>query len=165
MADYLMHARTLCNQLVAIGEIIPESELVLAVIGGLGTGYESLVTSMTFLDLEVILKDYDMSNAKEKSAPNFAHTVATVSQQRPTSENQFVCQIFGKKNHIALNCYNRYNAIKFPHNHKRNVGCSGVPIGGGSMNLAFGGGNDQLAPWYLDSGASSHVTSNSHHLI
>lgn len=61
--------------------------------------------------------DYDMMNPEEKSSPIFAHAVTTTSQR--IFENQFQpCQICGKKNRSALNCYNTYNATKYTHNHK-----------------------------------------------
>lgn len=70
MNDYLAHVQALRNHLTTIGEAILEPELVSTVIGGLGAGNESLATSMTtrfnrsitFLDLEAILMDYELSN-------------------------------------------------------------------------------------------------------
>lgn len=135
MVDYLFHVMMFCNRLLTINEVILEPELVLTIIGGLGVGYESMFTSMTtrfdrsmtFLDLEEILMDYDMTNLEEKSFPIFTHAIITTPQR--SSENRFQsCQICGKKNPSALN---RYNATKYSYNHKWNVVCLGVPIGGG----------------------------------
>lgn len=44
MSEYIAYARSLCEQLIAIGEVVMESEVVLNVVGGLGSEYESLKT-------------------------------------------------------------------------------------------------------------------------
>lgn len=137
---------------MAIGEVIPESKFILAVIGGLGVGYESLVTSMTtrfnrsmrFLDLEVILMNYDMTNDEQQSAPNFAHCGGYFLTSSHLRKSIHLSNLW-KKKHSALSYYNRYNAVKFPHDHKHDVVCSDVPTGRGSMNLASRGENEQLS--------------------
>lgn len=73
LIDYIAHARAgaLHDQMVAIGEIISKPEMVLIVVEGLRRDYESLVTSITtrfdgsvtFLDLQAMLMDHDMSES------------------------------------------------------------------------------------------------------
>lgn len=63
--DYVDHAWSLHDQLIAIDEVVPESEVILNVVGGLGSEYEFLKISITtrfdakmvFLDLCAILID------------------------------------------------------------------------------------------------------------
>lgn len=80
MADYIAHVRSLH---ISIREKIPESEVVLTVIGGLGVGYESLVTSLTtkldhsmmFVNLQAILMDHELGVDLDTLAPIAANVV------------------------------------------------------------------------------------------
>lgn len=91
---------------------------------------------------------------------NVATTTPPVkSRNNGSSEVHFVpYQIFGWKGHGALNCYNRYNAKKFPHTHNHQILCSGFPMEG-LVNFACNSSNNSSI-WYLDFGASSYILSN-----
>lgn len=65
MESYSAHIQKILDNLIIVGEIMKESEIVLTVIGGLGPDYASFVTSlctcfdhaMMFVVLQVILMD------------------------------------------------------------------------------------------------------------
>lgn len=116
MMEYLTHVRLLLGSLIAVGENLSQSEIIIAVIGGLGIESESFVQSittkfdhsMTNIDLQSLLMDKEMSHPLEiPSLPS----INLVSSDAFNSDVKLVsCQICNKKGHGTLNCYGQFNA-------------------------------------------------------
>lgn len=92
----------------------------------------------------------------------FSINLAVASQDRDKDrkkEGKLFCHICNKKNHSALNCYNRFNGSKFPPQHSRRMNV--VPT---LVHLAASSTLEHITMWYPDSGATNHITANAYHI-
>ena len=47
MLEFILKMKTICDNLVAIGELVNERDHILQILGGLGLEYNSIVASLT----------------------------------------------------------------------------------------------------------------------
>lgn len=104
MEEYLAHIQMLLDVLIAVGEIFKQSELVLNVIGELGSEYDPLKTALTsrfdhqmkFVDLQALLMDYEMNHLPETFSTLFVNAISAESS-KSNGESKGPCQICGRK--------------------------------------------------------------------
>lgn len=130
--DYVDHARSMVDNLIVVGEVLSDSEIILAVLEGLRPEYSSFVTSVTtkfdhnmsFIDFQSILMDLELNDASVEvvMAPIAANVVTTSSSKGGVSNvRKNSCQICNRPGYGAINCYNRFNAQRFPPTHNRKL--------------------------------------------
>lgn len=186
MSAYIDHVCGILDSLVVVGEVFNESKVILIVVDGLGPEYASFATSLkmkfdhslTFVDLQSMLTDIDIDidivdSSNAISTPLIANVVACYDFSKlgvMVDAKLVPCQICNRKGHGAVNCYNRFNARRFPPSHNRKLVVVGIsPRNGnnrdmvGSTNVVSRG-DDRMSVWYPDSEASSHVTGNKNNL-
>ncbi|XP_041016398.1 uncharacterized protein LOC121258996 [Juglans microcarpa x Juglans regia] len=67
-----------------------------------------------------------------------------------SGDNRPICQIYSKKGHMALDCYNRFN---FSYQGR-------LPLSDLAAMAAEGNTSYAQQVWYADSGTNAHITSN-----
>jgi hypothetical protein len=214
--DYLLTAKSLADQLAAIGKGVDDEDLISYVIGGLNPSYHTFVTTFSygnrdiavpFEDFQTELLNYEQllevhqkplqpdggqfafhlnrqknqHPSKKYRAPQYgrhlprqshhhpfsagsqpsqqqssispkhpAHFQYGKSSSPPTSHNRPPCQICWKISHQALDCYHRMD-FAFQGRHP--------PAQLAAMAAYTPAPPEVEQPWYLDSGANHHVTS------
>lgn len=130
--EYILQMRTIANGLQAIGQSITDDDLVLHILGGLGTEYEALIVSLTargdiptLSALQSILHTHEMRLLQASSSGMISTSTPTANvatkdsksgnndkskgKPRFNSKPKVVCQLCGKNNHIAAKCFKRFD--------------------------------------------------------
>lgn len=68
-------------------------------------------------------------------------------------------QIYARKGHTAIICFNHINLTKYPPTHSRELSTSG-PIGMKTPSTNYVASNRAVKVWYPNSGATQHITSS-----
>lgn len=140
------------KELREAGVVIDDGELSLIALNSLDESYDSFVTSQTarideipFASLLGCLRSYEnhLSHQLELKGMSTANIVQT------GTTSSITCQICDKRGHTALACYNRHNEQRFLSKNDR-----------GKQRGCYSKNSSANVVWYLDSGASDHVTSN-----
>ncbi|KAI0528816.1 hypothetical protein KFK09_001359 [Dendrobium nobile] len=177
MVQYLNEVKTLVDQIAAAGGHIEEEDIILYILRGLPPQYQSFKTSIrtmtqplnldqlySFLITEEIHMTADFANPAVTESSNTAlfsnrgrgrrnrgrsygstHSVKESSTPAPT------CQICLKRGHTANDCWHRMNAQFVPKTQPSNKALVAEP-------------SSDYTDWYLDSGASSHLTKSLNNL-
>lgn len=132
MSEYLKRICVLKDKLAAAGDKLKDSQVILIALGGLGPEFQSFVTSitmrfdhsMTFPNLQQLLMDHELRIAPAQATTTIEANIVT--RPRSDSGRLKACQICSKKGHGDIDCYNRFNATRFPPNHKRKLTAVGV---------------------------------------
>lgn len=136
MDEYITKVTVLRDSLVATGESIKESKMILVTLAGLGDDYEAFVTAitarydpyLTFSHLCELIMDQDIRLEKSRMMDIQVVNIA-VNQSKSCStsysKSEIKCQICTKRGHNALECYNRLNTSKFPPTHGRTLSSQG----------------------------------------
>lgn len=174
MSDYNNKIAQMNDQLLSDGDVLKDSQIILIALGELGSCYESFKTSiisrfdhsMSFDDFSILLSDYETSlEPSPEKVTAQANIVTKAARSEVSGKATVVCQICSKKNHNALNGFNRINLLKFAPQHKRPLS----PLGPGqvsehpSVNYA-GTRGGAMACWYPEKGSTYHITSISRNL-
>ena len=210
--DYFVKMKNLADLLnVSGGQNFTDDELLLYILGGLGSEYESVVVLLTSRQGEVSLEEaqfmlqtqemrieHQVAQATLDFSGNPSANYANFKRGQPGGRgqglnartgqgnfnrgggrggrgrggNKIICQICGRAGHVAAKCYHRFD-ITFQGNqgNSRSANFSGGPQYGNSSgqnshhaymnqfdNPSSSGDVDQN--WYVDSGATNHVTSD-----
>ncbi|KAI0520417.1 hypothetical protein KFK09_007891 [Dendrobium nobile] len=174
MTQYLTEIKALVDQIAAAGATVDTEDIILYILNGLPSQYQSFKTAIRtmltpitldqlypFLLSEEVNIASDTAKAVTRPDPNTAlftyrgrgkrsrgrnsSTIPTTS--RPPASNNLICQICLKKGHSAQACWHRLNMQYTPSSR--------------TSNTALLAGNSTTEPnWFLDSGASSHLTNS-----
>ena len=87
------------------------------------------------------------SKSQNFNSTHAAKNSTSVAHQGNNKEEPPTCQICNKQNHTAITCFNRFNHAFTP---------SDIPQALAAMKLA----NTQDSTWFLDTGATDHITSD-----
>ncbi|PKU70959.1 Retrovirus-related Pol polyprotein from transposon TNT 1-94 [Dendrobium catenatum] len=171
MAEYLNEVKTLVDKIAAAGAKIDKEDVILYTLNGLPSAYQSfkgtirtLIHPISLDDLYAFLISEEI-NINTEAAKQLQHQDQNTAlytnrgrgrrgrgrnnYQNTRSNNQPLqqCQICNKKGHSANNCWHRYNNNYVPPPPKNNT----------ALNVT----NDNQNPdWYLDSGATAHLTND-----
>lgn len=160
------------NQLATAGEILKDSQLIFIAIGGLGSLCESFQTSITthfdhsisFESFTDLLLDFESSLEQAPATEEVTIQVNVASKSSKGGESlssgkaTVICQICGKKNHNALNCFNRINVSKFPPQHNRQLSPMGPSYVKASPSAKYAGFVAAMSGWYHDTGSTHRLT-------
>ncbi|KAL9999100.1 putative RNA-directed DNA polymerase [Helianthus debilis subsp. tardiflorus] len=117
-------AKSLFDQLIALGDPITEQSLILQILNGLHSDFRMFVTNIensdskpTFSQLRAKLLTFESrlkQNQDSHSVPIAAMAAMTVRPPPPhtdsSSQVTVICQICDKPGHRASNCYHRFNS-------------------------------------------------------
>lgn len=114
---YLSKVTKLVDNLITAGVEISTSEIIIYILEGIDTDYESIIAvissqleTMTPSTMRTLLTNQEIRNTNIRSS--FSSTLISVNaissnsrqdRERPT------CQICGKRSHIDVACHNKYN--------------------------------------------------------
>ena len=74
--DYILKIKSLAHELVSTGQVIPDDEIMLYILGGLGPEYESMVVNLTSKDYVTLPEAQFMLQAHELHLENFHNALA-----------------------------------------------------------------------------------------
>lgn len=159
--QYIKHVSIAKDKLASAGEKPRDSQIILIALGGLGSEYKPFVTSITirfdhsitFTQFQQLLMDHDLQEEQTNYIEANAVSKTEKFDERNTNIKSHPCQICSRKEHGAINCYNRVNFTRFPLTHNRKL----IPIGIGNTSSPS---VNTVTIWYPDSGATTHITSN-----
>lgn len=168
--------RSIADQLWVIGQIITDEDLQMYILAGVSIEYEALVVN--FMQLSDAPSLQEMQNVFQAYELHLSQHISQYSVMDPSANAAFyggargaigrgsgvsrgsfsknvkslICQLCGKAGHVDLKCFKRFD-VHFtgstestPSPQSFVADC--VPQGGGS--------EDQT--WYMDSGATNHIT-------
>jgi hypothetical protein len=147
--DYLHQAKSWANQLSAMGKPVDDDDLISFVINGLNPAYNSFIT-VFFL----AVRDREMSFADFQSVL-LSHEILLERQQHQTISPRSPCQICGKSNHQALDCYHRMD-YSYQGRHPPSQLAAMVA----QTNAEF-----ENQDWFADIGASAHITPQAENIM
>ncbi|PKU81067.1 5'-3' exoribonuclease 2 [Dendrobium catenatum] len=178
MNDYLTSVKTLVDNIIAAGGSVDTEDILLYTLNGLPPSYQSFKTAIrtalhpisldefySFLRSEEVnqttdaIRDLSFANAQPTSDPALA-LVSTrgrgrtrfsnrargrSSTTRPPRQPRFDgnCQICGKHGHSSFSCWHRGNMQFVPP----------TPTPNAALFV-----ESETTPWFLDSGATAHLT-------
>lgn len=160
MQNYLDKLTTYANRLDRIGIKMPDSLLGAFMLAGLSPeyrpfilGFQGNVSQISTQTIKMRLLDCQLGFFEQPKDSAFL-TNTDNNNRGNKNHNDLICHFCGKKGHIKANCF------------KRNKG-NGSSKGGATSKLAFTcfaseAKNDE---WYMDSGASYHMTPNESILV
>ena len=174
--EFILKMKTNANALIAASQQIYDDELILYILGGLGPEFDSIVInvtsrdSITLQEVQFMLQTHEMRLESQNAltttdlshfAANFVQTqfspynfrnyqpnsrgrssVGGHGYHHSGSVNKLLCQICGKAGHIALKFFHRFG-MNFQNSQPSSKGFVGVTTTGS---------------WFLNSGATDHVT-------
>ncbi|KAI0522751.1 hypothetical protein KFK09_005136 [Dendrobium nobile] len=170
MSQYLAEIKTLVDNIAAAGSQVDTKDIILYILNGLPPPYQSFKTAIRTMLTPISLDNLyalllseeiniasDMSRISSAPDPNVAlfsnrgrsrrsrgrgssqHT----NTNQSTAHQIVVCQICLKRGHAAPDCWHRLNSNYTPKN---------------SNKALAAGTTSSSTEWFLDSGASSHLT-------
>ncbi|RVX04050.1 Retrovirus-related Pol polyprotein from transposon TNT 1-94 [Vitis vinifera] len=173
MIDYIMKVKGAADSLAAIGEPVSEQDQVMNLLGGLGSDYNAVVTAINIRDdkisIEAVHKVVEggIMAVEDRIIPQTSATIPTEVvvegvdmakwRHNSNSSEKPQCQLCGKFGHTVQICYHRFD-ISYQSSQSSNTS----PSNAGNPNSipAMVASSNNLADdtWYLDSGASHHLT-------
>ncbi|PKU76067.1 Retrovirus-related Pol polyprotein from transposon TNT 1-94 [Dendrobium catenatum] len=171
MVQYLNEVKSLVDQISAAGGRIDEEDIILYILRGLPPSYQSFKTSIrtmtqplnldqlyAFLITEEIHMTSEASNImapdsstmallsnRGRGRRNRGRSYAPANVPKEQSTQVPTCQICLKRGHTATDCWHRMNAQFIPKSRPQ-------------TKALLADQSSDYADWYLDSGASSHLT-------
>ncbi|KAI0510131.1 hypothetical protein KFK09_010731 [Dendrobium nobile] len=173
MVQYLNEVKILVDNIAAAGSKIDPEEIILHILNGLPPAYQSFKTSIrTMVNPLGLDQFYSLLISEEiHNAADHARLVSSTDQNqalfvsrgrgrrpksRPPTNSSYQsekpstgslqCQICSKKGHSAMDCWHRTNLQYTSRSDKP------------SNKALLSNTNQSHTDWYLDSGASSHLT-------
>ncbi|KAI0489126.1 hypothetical protein KFK09_028968 [Dendrobium nobile] len=175
ITQYLADIKTLVDNIASAGSQVDTEDIILYILNGLPPSYQSFKTAIRTMLNPISLENLyalllseevniaaDASKHSAVSDPQLAlastrgrgrrnkgRTAANNYTAPRTNQNSsLICQICLKKGHGASSCWHRLNPQY-------------VPQSSAANNTALAAGNSRVSSdWFLDSGASAHLTNS-----
>ncbi|PKU68147.1 Retrovirus-related Pol polyprotein from transposon TNT 1-94 [Dendrobium catenatum] len=174
MTQYLTEIKTLVDQIAAAGSTIDTEDIILYILNGLPPSYQSFKTSIRTMLNPISLdqlyplllsEEINLSIEANRNNTNPDPTTALFNSRgrgrrsrgrntftnntsgRSTANTTLVCQICLKRGHSAQDCWHRLNVQYVPSSRTANRAL-----------VAHSDNNE--SNWFLDSGASTHLTNS-----
>ncbi|PKU88027.1 Retrovirus-related Pol polyprotein from transposon TNT 1-94 [Dendrobium catenatum] len=163
MVQYLNDIKSLVDQIAAAGARVDEEDIILYILNGLPSTYQAFKTSIRTmtqpLNLDqlysfLISEEIHVASDAARSAPlDNSNTALFVNRGRGrrgrgrSQGTSQICQICLKKGHTATDCWHGLNVQYVPQTRQQ-------------PRALAADQSRASTEWYLDSGASSHLTHN-----
>ncbi|PKU83090.1 Retrovirus-related Pol polyprotein from transposon TNT 1-94 [Dendrobium catenatum] len=172
MTQYLTDIKALVDQIATAGSVVDTEDIILYILNGLPPSYQAfktairtMITPISLDDLYPLLlsEEVNISADAARNLPPADPNIALYAQRgrgrrqrgrsnnnnpttvRSTTDSTTTCQICQKRGHSAANCWHRLNENYVPR----------------SRNTALAATQERpTSNWFLDSGASSHLTNS-----
>ncbi|KAI0525208.1 hypothetical protein KFK09_004600 [Dendrobium nobile] len=172
MTQYLTEIKSIVDQIAAAGSVVDTEDVILYILNGLPPPYQAFKTAIRTMITPISLDNlyplllseevniaHDSARINAPADPNLALYSSrgrgkkqqgrsvnnALPSTRSSSDKGMICQICHKKGHNATNCWHRLNMQYTPSARNRALAATQDPP---STN------------WFLDSGASSHLTNS-----
>uniref|UniRef100_A0A803NGE1 Retrovirus-related Pol polyprotein from transposon TNT 1-94 n=1 Tax=Cannabis sativa TaxID=3483 RepID=A0A803NGE1_CANSA len=191
--DYILKMIQHADGLAAAGQPLNDDDLVLYILGGLRSEYEAVIVNLTsrseslsLSEVQFMLQSQEMriqqhtTDSLHNVQANIANTNTSSTRgsfsnrgsrggyrggrsynsNRGGRGNRPVCQLCGRAGHIATKCYHRFD-ITF-------TGAASTSSNNGENPQALlfesNSNTDISTAWYLDNGATHHMTNDAENL-
>ena len=160
MTEHINYIKTLSEHLEAIGDPIEEKDLVILLISSLPDDYNYLITALETIAEDNLTWDYvrdRLIHESEKKKPAEAENSADAffTSKPPNNKKSGKCHYCKKPGHFARDCFKKKNDQK---NESANL----VNDDHNADELALKSSVTDINgdEWWIDSGATSHMTSD-----
>ncbi|KAM6585304.1 hypothetical protein CsatB_012306 [Cannabis sativa] len=195
--EYMLKMKGFVDSLRAAGNPVSEDQLILYILAGVGSEYESVVVNLTSRDhlslqeVQYMLQNHEMrleinastpvldltnpmanlaqfkkpgqsgnnSNGRPPQPPNRGRGRGNYSNRGRGSNNnsRVICQLCGRPGHTVIKCYRRFDiSYSGP---EENSSIESQP-----QAYIASPSTVQDGAWYMDSGATNHMTSDPHQM-
>lgn len=167
MQDYIERITGASNKLISIGFMISDDWLGAILLAGLSEEYKLMIMSfegsVTVINADTIkMKLLDSQYNKAAASNNALMSKKSNEKTSKKPRGHIKCYKCGKKGHISVNCHSKEGSSKSNPNHElKNNNTSNKPAKHASA--AFHATESSISneqEWYIDSGASNHMTAH-----
>ncbi|KAL6344904.1 hypothetical protein AAG906_006662 [Vitis piasezkii] len=207
--DYVLKMRNIADMLSASGKPVPDEDLILYILGGLGPEFETIVVNITsrseaisLQEVHYLLQSHEirleqLSATSVIDVPPAAHITVGGVQNSNTNDGQFrgssnknfhlrnvrnpqtsriVYQLCGKMEHTTVKCFHRFDVYfqSPPRAQNQQPPVPSRPIQNSHQQLDSTNTSphayivapdlDSNTSWFVDSGATHHMTTDSNTL-
>ncbi|KAL8127329.1 hypothetical protein AgCh_014300 [Apium graveolens] len=168
MQEYLLKVKRLSDSLAAAGTVVPETDLQQNILTVLDSAYDAIVTTLTATMNSLSMSDFQdhllafetrldvqTKTAIEQPSANVAKRNSPLNTPYRSSTNDGPCQICGRQNHVAYNCFDHFERSFNPPTVQPHS--SQQP---GQAYIAQHAPHHRDVNWYMDSGATNHITND-----
>ncbi|CAM8945721.1 unnamed protein product [Rhodiola kirilowii] len=120
---------------------------------------EEETMSLSLPSANAVSRSGGRSNRVDRSTNNRMEHDRSLANDYSSDRIRLQCQICKKSGHEALNCYQRLNLRDFPATN-RNATAKLRPAGKSAFVASSSSPSDVGDPWFVDSGATHHVTAD-----
>lgn len=156
MTEHINNIKTLSEHLEAIDDAIAEKDLVILLISSLPEEYNYLITALETIAEDNLTWDYvrdRLIHESEKKKPAKAETSGdALFSSKPNNKKSGKCHYCKKPGHYARDCFKKKSDQK-----KENANFANDDH---DNELALKSSEVNEDEWWIDSGASSHMTRN-----
>ena len=179
MVAHVNYIKTLSEHLEAVGDAVAEKDLVIILISSLPEEYNHLITALETIAEDKLTWDYvrdrlihehdkmqsgSAGAVKYDACQDALFSKQSQEQTKPSSTKNFKCFYCKKKGHFAKDCYKKKADAKKTQNQSNQESANRVESTQESEDdspeiaLSAGGLSSAENDWWIDSGASQHMT-------
>ena len=180
MIDHINYVKTLSEHLEAVGDAVAEGDLVIIPISSLPDDCNFLITALETIAEEKLTWDYvrdrllhefdKMQRGRRGSTEKVGSDISqdalfsrnAIEQRKPGDMKKFKCHYCKRKGHFATDCFKRKANEKQHHNQvaAHRIESINNPDDYDSPEIALvtDHGLPEYDEWWIDSGASQHMT-------
>ena len=172
MVTHINYVKTLSEHLESVDDPIAEKDLVIILISSLPDEYNYLITALETIAEEKLtwnyvrdrlIHEFDKIQNGKGERDNPATQEALISSRgtelKKTHDlKKIKCHYCKRKGHFARDCFKRKADQRRPSNAEFANKAEGVSMKYPAVALASGGASMKSDEWWIDSGASQHMT-------
>ena len=181
MLDHINYIKTLAEHMEGVGDAVSENDLVIILISSLPEEYNFLITALETIKEEMLtwdyvrdrlLHEYDKMQRGSSGSQGIIKDDedALRSRKYAADQKRFKCHYCKMPGHFAKNCYKKKADAKKRQKDKEESARISVMVENEvsvdeyEVALAVNDNTSECKKWWIDSGASMHVTPKEHEL-